>query len=40
VVQRMTFTAPNKPAVWYRGLFCKEYHLAVQAGDSTPCSAP
>jgi GntR family transcriptional regulator len=39
VVQRMTFTAPNRPAVWYRGLFHKEYHLAVQAGDSTPCSA-
>jgi DNA-binding GntR family transcriptional regulator len=29
VVHRMTYTAPNRPAVWYRGLFKSEYHIRV-----------
>jgi DNA-binding GntR family transcriptional regulator len=35
VVNRMTFTAPNTPAVWYRGLFKEEYHLAVRVSDES-----
>jgi len=30
VVERLTYTAPNRPAVWYRGLFREEYYLGVQ----------
>ena len=29
VVKRLTYTAPNRPAVWYRGVFRQEYHLSV-----------
>jgi len=29
VVHRMTFTAPNRPAVWYYGLFKSQYHLSI-----------
>jgi GntR family transcriptional regulator len=29
VVSRMTYTAPNRPAVWYRGLFRCEYQIGV-----------
>jgi DNA-binding GntR family transcriptional regulator len=29
VVHRMTYTAPNKPAVWYYGLFRSRYELGV-----------
>lgn len=40
VVGRMTFTAPNRPAVWYRGLFLDEYVLRVRVSESetTPAS--
>ncbi len=30
VVNRMTYTAPNRPAVWYYGLFRKRYELGVE----------
>jgi GntR family transcriptional regulator len=29
VVHRMTYTAPNRPAVWYYGLFKKQYDFSV-----------
>jgi DNA-binding GntR family transcriptional regulator len=29
VVSRMTYTAPNRPAVWYRGLFRGQYQIGV-----------
>jgi GntR family transcriptional regulator len=29
-VERLTFTAPNRPAVWYRGLFTDTYWLGVR----------
>ena len=29
VVHRMTFTAPNRPAVWYFGLFKNRYDLGI-----------
>jgi GntR family transcriptional regulator len=29
VVHRMTYTAPNRPAVWYYGLFKSQYELSV-----------
>ena len=29
VVHRMTYTAPNRPAVWYYGLFRSRYELGV-----------
>ena len=29
VVRRMTYTAPNRPAVWYYGLFKNQYQLNV-----------
>jgi DNA-binding GntR family transcriptional regulator len=29
VIHRMTYTAPNRPAVWYRGLFKREYQISV-----------
>ncbi|MHC1782326.1 MAG: UTRA domain-containing protein [Anaerolineaceae bacterium] len=28
-ITRMTYTAPNRPAVWYWGLFMHEYQIAV-----------
>jgi GntR family transcriptional regulator len=31
VINRMTYTAPNRPAVWYWGLFKDQYHIGVQA---------
>ncbi len=38
VISRMTYTAPNRPAVWYRGLYRQTYCLGVsidmlEAGD-------
>jgi GntR family transcriptional regulator len=30
VVERLTYTAPNRPAVWYRGLFKEAYFLGVE----------
>jgi GntR family transcriptional regulator len=32
-VQRMTYTAPNRPAVWYRALFRSQYVLDVRVGE-------
>lgn len=29
LVNRLSYTASNRPAVWYRGLFRHEYHLRV-----------
>ena len=29
-VERLTFTAPNRPAVWYRGLFAETYWFGVR----------
>jgi hypothetical protein len=34
-ISRMTFTAPNVPAVWYRALFRHIYHLGVEIGTNT-----
>ena len=28
-VTRMSFTAPNEPAVWYRGVFLERYAIAI-----------
>jgi GntR family transcriptional regulator len=36
VVNRLTFTAPNRPAVWYRALYKYSYYLGVEVGDITP----
>ena len=40
VISRMTYTAPNRPAVWYWGLFKDQYQIGVHAqpflGDSFP----
>lgn len=30
VISRMTYTAPNRPAVWYRGLYRRSYCLGVR----------
>ena len=30
VIERMTYTAPARPAVWYRGLFIQRYYFGVQ----------
>jgi DNA-binding GntR family transcriptional regulator len=30
VINRITYTAPNRPAVWYSGLFKSQYHIVVQ----------
>jgi GntR family transcriptional regulator len=30
VINRMTYTAPNRPAVWYWGLFKDQYHIGAQ----------
>ncbi len=32
VIQRMTYTAPNRPAVWYRALFRERFVLDVRLG--------
>lgn len=32
-VQRMTYAAPNQPAVWYRALFRGQYVLDVRLGE-------
>ncbi len=29
VISRLTYTAPHRPAVWYRGLYRQQYALAV-----------
>jgi GntR family transcriptional regulator len=31
MINRITYTAPNRPAVWYSGLFKNQYHIAVRA---------
>jgi GntR family transcriptional regulator len=39
VVTRMTYTAPNRPAVWYRGLFRDHYSVDIhldEAGRRAP----
>lgn len=33
VIDRMTFGAPNRPAVWYRALYKCQYGLGVRIGD-------
>jgi GntR family transcriptional regulator len=33
LVRRLTFTAPNRPAVWYTGLFKDAYHLGIEIGN-------
>jgi GntR family transcriptional regulator len=33
VVTRMTYTAPNRPAVWYRGLFRNSYSIDIRLDD-------
>ena len=33
VVDRLTYTAPNRPAVWYRGFFREACFLGVELGD-------
>lgn len=30
VINRMTYTAPNRPAVWYWGLFKGQYQIGIQ----------
>jgi GntR family transcriptional regulator len=30
VVSRLTYTAPNRPAVWYRGLFREQYSIEIR----------
>jgi len=30
VIRRMTYTAPNRPAVWYRGLFREHYTIEIE----------
>ncbi len=32
IIKRKTFTAPNRPAVWYFGLYKQEYNLSVLIG--------
>jgi DNA-binding GntR family transcriptional regulator len=34
VITRMTYTAPNRPAVWYRGLFRERYSLDILLDDA------
>ncbi len=34
VVTRMTFTAPNRPAVWYRGIFRDMYSIDVRLDEA------
>lgn len=36
VIQRMTYTAPNRPAVLYHGLFLHDYHIGVRIGEIPP----
>lgn len=33
VINRMTYTAPNRPAVWYQALFRSRYVLDVRVGE-------
>jgi GntR family transcriptional regulator len=33
VIQRMTYTAPNRPAVFYQGMFLHDYRMTVHMGD-------
>ena len=33
VISRLTYTAPNLPAVLYRGLFRNEYYMGVRVGE-------
>lgn len=40
VVSRMTFTAPNRPAVWYHGIFRDGYSVDVRLGDPVGQMAP
>jgi len=32
-VERLTYTAPNRPAVWYKGLFKSSYHFGAEVGE-------
>jgi DNA-binding GntR family transcriptional regulator len=40
VVTRMTYTAPNRPAVWYRGLFREHYSIDVRIDDDAALRVP
>lgn len=42
VISRLTYTAPHRPAVWYRGLYRHNYSLAVcvDAEDNPRLTAP
>jgi GntR family transcriptional regulator len=33
IVERLTYTAPNRPAVWYRGIFRNKYYLGVEVSE-------
>jgi GntR family transcriptional regulator len=33
VIQRITYTDPNSPAVLYHGMFLHDYHITVRVGD-------
>jgi DNA-binding GntR family transcriptional regulator len=32
LINRLTFTAPNRPAVWYTGLLKNAYYLGIEVG--------
>jgi DNA-binding GntR family transcriptional regulator len=34
VITRMTYTAPNRPAVWYRGVFRERYAIEIRLDDA------
>jgi DNA-binding GntR family transcriptional regulator len=34
LINRLTFTAPNRPAVWYTGLFKNAYYLGIEVCDN------
>ncbi len=35
-IERITFTAPNRPAVWYRGIFKEQYFFGLTVGRASP----
>jgi GntR family transcriptional regulator len=39
VIRRMTYTAPNRPAVWYRGLFRDRYMIEILLDDAAALPA-
>jgi DNA-binding GntR family transcriptional regulator len=40
VITRLTYTAPNRPAVWYRGLFREHYSIEIRLDDAAAPLAP